>query len=186
MLTKAWRLTRITPAHAGNTFLIINATHNHKDHPRACGEYKSKRVSRDQSRGSPPRMRGIPTGSAGGHTHYGITPAHAGNTRGVGPLIMACRDHPRACGEYPRRRSPYNGVSGSPPRMRGIPLHVAPSYLMGGITPAHAGNTRLALSAVPLQEDHPRACGEYCNGYVRRSPYVGSPPRMRGIPPKQL
>ena len=50
--------------------------------------------------GSPPRMRGIPWLRFNSIETVGITPAHAGNTRGVTDYELEVRDHPRACGEY--------------------------------------------------------------------------------------
>ena len=55
-----------------------------------------------------------------------------------------------------------------------------------GITPAHAGNTQMVFRSVLPTKDHPRACGEYHNGWRYRRENQGSPPRMRGILSERL
>ena len=52
--------TRITPAHAGNTYSAIAQMQDDMDHPRACGEYDEITTAKNALQGSPPRMRGIP------------------------------------------------------------------------------------------------------------------------------
>ena len=50
--------TRITPAHAGKSFGLVEKFLCHGDHPRACGEKLSEKVNPFYKSGSPPRMRG--------------------------------------------------------------------------------------------------------------------------------
>ena len=73
-------LPRITPACAGNTAGQAGRCPVSWDHPRVCGEYVSFVIVVDNNWGSPPRVRGIPSG----HEHFiivgRITPACAGNT----------------------------------------------------------------------------------------------------------
>ena len=71
----------------------------------------------------------------------GITPAHAGNTVLHGRGHGESGDHPRACGEYLEREASILTLTGSPPRMRGIPVQLIQRAFPQGITPAHAGNT---------------------------------------------
>ena len=52
----------------------------------------------------------------------------------------------------------------------------------GGIIPAHAGNTSVALDKVLHIRDHPRACGEHHRRRFRPRCPAGSSPRMRGTP----
>ena len=73
-------LTRITPAHAGNTGWFRIARSPGGDHPRACGEYIYDAATGKVYQGSPPRMRGIRRLLECRNRHLGITPAHAGNT----------------------------------------------------------------------------------------------------------
>ena len=56
----------ITPAHAGNTVLLLVRNCNEQDHPRACGEYFILPGAAAGWEGSPPRMRGILVLSNGG------------------------------------------------------------------------------------------------------------------------
>ena len=74
-------LIRITPAHAGKTVLSIARALAIADHPRACGENTSPRLSSFICRGSPPRMRGKRFNADRIGMLNRITPAHAGKTR---------------------------------------------------------------------------------------------------------
>ena len=69
---------------------------------------------------------------------------------------------------------------GSPPRMRGKLVTADFDAAMDGITPAHAGKTRLFPLCNYYNEDHPRACGENFGVCQRQATSEGSPPRMRG------
>ena len=91
---------------------------------------------------------------------FGITPAHAGKTLPAHLFVQFGRDHPRACGENGMVRVWTNVRSGSPPRMRGKLLRNRGDEQKFGITPAHAGKTRVRLPHRVLSWDHPRACGE--------------------------
>ena len=133
--------SRITPAHAGNTFLLYGFSSSLWDHPRACGEYRGQVHDFGRLLGSPPRMRGILEQLFRISKNQVITPAHAGNTYPGCQKWQRRRDHPRACGEYPMRRIRFPWRLGSPPRMRGILFCFTVSLLPCGITPAHAGNT---------------------------------------------
>ena len=73
-------------------------------------------------------------------------------------------------------------VMGSPPHTRGILEDSAWEVGKGGITPAHAGNTRLSWSAISSARDHPRTRGEYLEVVNRILGGRGSPPHTRGIP----
>ena len=112
----------------------------------------------------------------------GITPAHAGNTHAVLFRPRTARDHPRTCGEYPIWVNILFGKAGSPPHMRGILFLLPQPYLLAGITPAHAGNTRHPFTPLSNPWDHPRTCGEYQSIYLLKKESLGSPPHMRGIP----
>ena len=75
-------------------------------------------------------------------------------------LILLRRDHPRTCGE---KRPTFTLVlisEGSPPHMRGKEVGIRKILERHGITPAHAGKSRI------------RSCWADC--------WRGSPPHMRG------
>ena len=73
-------VSRITPAHAGNTVMPEIVKTEFWDHPRACGEHPVLKVSVISPVGSPPRMRGTHKERVLRSQIDRITPAHAGNT----------------------------------------------------------------------------------------------------------
>ena len=64
--------------------------------------------------------------------------------------------------------------------MRGKPKESYSRENVPRITPAHAGKTRPERKQHPVQQDHPRACGENQCKIRYVMPPLGSPPRMRG------
>ena len=72
---------------------------------------------------------------------YRITPAYAGKSIGAGDANPDTGDHPRLCGEKPRKKSDGLTVYGSPPPMRGKVLLRQKSIILYGITPAYAGKS---------------------------------------------
>ena len=171
---------RITPAHAGKTKYKRARGFLSSDHPRACGENRSKSVQRNAQSGSPPRMRGKQYLQYLNLEAARITPAHAGKT--ISRLFPTTHttDHPRACGENRWSNILRLQDSGSPPRMRGKQKLPAPVFSCGRITPAHAGKTLLSWSMKRPASDHPRACGENLLADADTQANLGSPPRMRG------
>ena len=73
-------VTRITPADAGKTLLILPLCGLPTDHPRGCGENCRQVAARLFWLGSPPRMRGKPDKKQALLDTVGITPADAGKT----------------------------------------------------------------------------------------------------------
>ena len=114
-------VSRIIPAHAGNTWHGHRTLSPREDHPRSCGEYSHPGRRERRLGGSSPLMRGILLSSAVILALYGIIPAHAGNTDGSMDEGWTQEDHPRSCGEY----------------CSWITLYV----ILLRIIPAHAGNT---------------------------------------------
>ena len=125
-------------------------------------------------------MRGTLREAAPCRDDWGIIPAYAGNTHGIGCRASAGRDHPRVCGEHVFADSHIEDAAGSSPRMRGTltAIHCAAELI--GIIPAYAGNTFRLSRVVAWHGDHPRVCGEHDmqNAFIR--PIQGSSPRMRG------
>ena len=71
-------------------------------------------------------------------------------------------------------------IFGSPPRVRGTdPALLRPCHSRW-ITPACAGNRSSFTVKFSGQGDHPRVCGEQCNGSPEGGGAEGSPPRVRG------
>ena len=95
-------------------------------------------------------------------------------------------DHPRLRGEYKQRILREFRYLGSPPLTRGI-LYTLLFYPQAvGITPAYAGNTRVANFIQYGDGDHPRLRGEYSAGIAMNLALGGSPPLTRGILRKTL
>ena len=92
-------LTRITPAYAGKRQEHSSYRTNRKDHPRVCGEKKSRRCCTSIGLGSPPRVRGKAAFDTGHRQVEGITPAYAGKRLQNDKGNIYGRDHPRVCGE---------------------------------------------------------------------------------------
>ena len=91
---------------------------------------------------------------------YGITPACAGKTLGLGTPLAFRWDHP-------------------PPRVRGKLNHREAGEPCAGITPAYAGKTNSSQFCHPIHWDHPRVCGKTLFSKRSCGGHVGSPPRVR-------
>ena len=90
------------------------------------------------------------------------------------------KDHPRVCGEKKGNLGVFDGIVGSPPRMRGKAEYTRMSLKPGRITPAYAGKSGTRYREIINNQDHPRVCGEKALECAVRNPGPGSPPRMRG------
>ena len=133
-------------------------------------------------KGSPPLARGIRCTEEYNPLIPRITPACAGNTKHLLKNPLRTKDHPRLRGEYFSLNATPDMILGSPPLARGI-LSSINSIVSGyGITPACAGNTKIADGNVAATEDHPRLRGEYCLSNHPVRTIQGSPPLARGIP----
>ncbi len=171
---------RIIPAHAGQTSCRNCGTHNHPDHPRACGANTIAFGEFFVGSGSSPRMRGKQTGSPDLADSVRIIPAHAGQTRPQVPALGAITDHPRACGANKYPMICHAGRFGSSPRMRGKPGALNVPHSSSRIIPAHAGQTLRCCCRRCDIPDHPRACGANNPDCDRVVQDAGSSPRMRG------
>ena len=91
---------RIIPAYAGNT-AVVSVEHLHTgDHPRVCGEHRSRPWPLYPTWGSSPRMRGTRLTDSDTPKVPGIIPAYAGNTLWQRYVTRSDWDHPRVCGEH--------------------------------------------------------------------------------------
>ena len=130
--------------------------------------------------GSPPPMRGKAECPAVPVHSCGITPAYAGKRWKEKAREKVTRDHPRLCGEKGIRETIIKGNTGSPPPMRGKGSVLGLRRVREGITPAYAGKRSGESRVKPLQEDHPRLCGEKRALRGSTPQQLGSPPPMRG------
>ena len=175
-----WRYSGIIPAYAGNTCTSSRHRPIPRDHPRVCGEHLPFRKRCSIPPGSSPRMRGTPACSRRTLSTTGIIPAYAGNTHDPFGLFAQHRDHPRVCGEHYFIITADGFQVGSSPRMRGTQKGISNVQCSTGIIPAYAGNTLASAREDGQLRDHPRVCGEHCDGSSTQIGLRGSSPRMRG------
>ena len=170
----------ITPACAGNSFLVAEPYILYGDHPRVCGEQNSPSSEWKRSIGSPPRVRGTGIYTQGIGRAWRITPACAGNSLAHLAECQIPKDHPRVCGEQAISCNIKQHGLGSPPRVRGTVPDVPATRIHHGITPACAGNSPPNTRKPVDLRDHPRVCGEQDSRQKWRHALRGSPPRVRG------
>ena len=130
-------------------------------------------------------MRGTRDTPECGIAGAGIIPAYAGNTSLLIRSQMPCWDHPRICGEHPRKSATLSTMDGSSPHMRGTPSLIENNRLGFGIIPAYAGNTSFKTGVSRLFRDHPRICGEHLFDAFLNAVLEGSSPHMRGTPTRR-
>ena len=64
--------------------------------------------------------------------------------------------------------------------MRGKAAKILKELEASGITPAYAGKSSAFIRSSPVNQDHPRLCGEKTNAETTKCAAGGSPPPMRG------
>ena len=132
---------RITPAHAGKSLFSRPARCPSQDHPRPCGEKRTKANFKLKNPGSPPPMRGKDIESSSFKSALRITPAHAGKSMQEQDKPLFEEDHPRPCGEKTCWHCEDRLCPGSPPPMRGKDNRITSNRRVSRITPAHAGKS---------------------------------------------
>ena len=157
LIGKVW----IIPADAGSTIHEVILPYRFGDHPRGCGEHVLLRHSRNDRRGSSPRMRGALVPDRRLVVQQRIIPADAGSTRRSLAQRSSGWDHPRGCGEHRMVLNVVLKQKGSSPRMRGAQRMDARFSRASRIIPADAGSTLVCYFCNCLTRDHPRGCGEH-------------------------
>jgi hypothetical protein len=76
---RAW-MVRIIPACAGSTLLLLLLSFHLQDHPRMCGEHRTRRTGKAGRQGSSPHVRGALRRQCGERVILRIIPACAGST----------------------------------------------------------------------------------------------------------
>ena len=99
MAVQVNRETRITPAYAGKSNILLDSVRVMWDHPRLCGEKPTGYYTAEDMEGSPPPMRGKVCVFRCPFIQNGITPAYAGKRWQKAFIEAVYRDHPRLCGE---------------------------------------------------------------------------------------
>ncbi len=173
-------VTRIIPAHAGQTSPSASSWISSTDHPRTCGANTPSMRPACPSCGSSPHMRGKQLSLWCCSFALRIIPAHAGQTIYPKEVGYYDRDHPRTCGANGDPLLWSNTEPGSSPHMRGkLPVEQYPEYYER-IIPAHAGQTSSASVRRAMVSDHPRTCGANTVELRLVEPRRGSSPHMRG------
>ena len=150
------------------------------DHPRGCGEKRSRMLLMEMSRGSSPRVRGEARMTQRTIASSGIIPAGAGRSGHETLLLGDDGDHPRGCGEKRRGRKWARRRWGSSPRVRGEVVDNQHHFDGLGIIPAGAGRRRVLGVFLVVHGDHPRGCGEKSTISMASLMRRGSSPRVRG------
>ena len=115
-------------------------------------------------------------------TEAGITPARAGKTATMTPVICTSEDHPRSCGKDVNKLLEEKRNKGSPPLVRErLRLRISKNFQCR-ITPARAGKTLSVIFSDQGIEDHPRSCGKDGSPLPFNAPGEGSPPLVRERP----
>ena len=125
-----------------------------------CGKNPHNRACRVSRSGSPPRVREKLAFSIPEPYAFRITPACAGKTLALVPLLQKCQDHPRVCGKNSNVIPPWHSISGSPPRVREKRKKSKAYRDNHRITPACAGKTLSCFRFDLRTRDHPRVCGK--------------------------
>ena len=112
---------RSSPHTQGMLDFTGSSNHNH-GFPRMRGEYPSLSVTCRLTLGSPPHTRGVSFLLSTSSRPLRITPACAENTFKDFKNVIGARDHPRLRGEYYKGQYYEDGITGSPPLARGIPI----------------------------------------------------------------
>ena len=173
-------VSRIIPAHAGQTSGRAPLVRSSADHPRTCGANWACSQTQSMRGGSSPHMRGKLVGSQQTYPLHRIIPAHAGQTSPPCAPTGPTTDHPRTCGA---NCEPFLGqmdLGGSSPHMRGKYQSQTHRIRHARIIPAHAGQTCPAGSRAVSASDHPRTCGANTLTTHKESKTRGSSPHMRG------
>ena len=155
-------------------------------HPRAGGENRQSDEVRRARGGSSPRGRGKLDGFSAVVVSFGLIPARAGKTRGVGFRRRFGPAHPRAGGENAMTPPARSRRAGSSPRGRGKRHHTHEVSQRGRLIPARAGKTPPRHGMRPPPPAHPRAGGENTLTTWPANGHPGSSPRGRGKPAIRL
>ena len=179
----AARGDRFTPTRVGTTPANLPPGGLALVHPHACGD-NARPTRQDLPRdGSPPRVWGQPQRRNVRHHHLRFTPTRVGTTTYHAPGHDAPAVHPHACGDNGHREELAPWLDGSPPRVWGQPLNLAPHIGRDRFTPTRVGTTDAFVGIPPRAAVHPHACGDNSVVPQPMQASYGSPPRVWGQRP---
>ena len=202
-----FNMLRIIPARAGFTYGKQTGNKPSSDHPRSRGVYWGGQAGIVALEGSSPLARGLrarwiwcpctPTDHPRSRGVYlsvlrgrrrvlGIIPARAGFTPSGIKKIRLNMDHPRSRGVYLPPKGSTVCRMGSSPLARGLRPESPDRPAAFRIIPARAGFTRLTLSLLGGEWDHPRSRGVYERLQTSVPDGEGSSPLARGLRPHSL
>ena len=139
----------LIPAHAGSTASPQGTTRPSWAHPRSRGEHYVSAARSLPTTGSSPLTRGALWERKTQQFARGLIPAHAGSTNRTSGRPHYKRAHPRSRGEHLASGRPARAMWGSSPLTRGAPRLTIPTRLTIRLIPAHAGSTRVRVTATP-------------------------------------
>ena len=113
---------RITPAPAGNTLQVLLIHMSLQDHPCTRREHFAMESASLSSLGSPLHPQGTPKASGAAYTRPRITPAPAGNTKGINCNNCNNQDHPCTRREHHVAFLWKDNILGSPLHPQGTPI----------------------------------------------------------------
>ena len=174
--------SRIIPARAGFTALVVHRPGDRRDHPRSRGVYWTTCPRARRRPGSSPLARGLLPAPGAARRRLRIIPARAGFTACRPGPPSAPVDHPRSRGVYELIERRAGLIEGSSPLARGLPREESLDSQISGIIPARAGFTDSPTVLSPDTPDHPRSRGVYPHERAGDDPPMGSSPLARGLP----
>ncbi len=177
---------RFIPAGAGNARPLAPSPLSGPVHPRGCGERVLSGDTLNLASGSSPRVRGTLARSDGRAAPRRFIPAGAGNAAMSAPRCAPTPVHPRGCGEREEAGDAITGGAGSSPRVRGTHSKHGRPEGRPRFIPAGAGNASNSPGARRPSAVHPRGCGERRSPGMADHPIIGSSPRVRGTPARQV
>ncbi len=173
----------LIPACAGNTPSLPALSHQVAAHPRLRGEHLNTNTHLEAVQGSSPPARGTHKLAAKWLHNLGLIPACAGNTTCATSGGQTRAAHPRLRGEHNIEERNQRDVAGSSPPARGTHVADDDDYLLIGLIPACAGNTRWPSLTRWRTTAHPRLRGEHPSPPIFGSFQFGSSPPARGTRP---
>ena len=170
------------PACAGEPKATCVRSTSVRVYPRVCGGAAVYAVASLWALGLSPRVRGSQVGRCHAKRVFGSIPACAGEPGATGAGGGIRRVYPRVCGGAVCRFRFLDLTTGLSPRVRGSLFQVDEKAVFAGSIPACAGEPRLVIRPLLLEQVYPRVCGGAIVQVVQTENPRGLSPRVRGSP----